>query len=224
VYGKCTAEEHVKLPEWATPQLGITSYTDGKTCPTYTHDAHPPHLLDKAIAIITDVDVGDRITLRTYERGKSIAREQAEVLRITPTTMVVRFLNATHRIRIHGTQRSGHHPGTVIDMDSWGIDPEAPIVRKAERTEHPERAPEMLKGIKVGDEVPLIGYPPFDGMRKRVKVIRMRQNGDLVVRMNSKRTARMHRKGPLAGVIDGEVFCLDTTEEAYAGQDANTAG
>lgn len=215
-HGYCDAEAFMELPEWASAQQGVTHFDDGQKCPAYKHDAHKSHPLDRARGVAVAAQIGDKIPMRTYERGKPVSRTSAEVLHHSKHYVTVSMLNGRYRIRLDGAEARGHRPCTVVGMEAWGVDPDGETIRRATRTEHPERAEQMLKRLKPGDSVPVIGYPPFDGITRRLTIVRQRSTGDFVVRMNSKRTARMYRKGPLAGIIEGEVFCLDTTGESDA--------
>lgn len=201
-----------RAPFWmGGRELCVVGCDDGEDCEAYLHNPKPFERDDlKAMNYLLDADVGDKIGMRNYRPGAEVERFVAEVLHITDRTVVVRMFNRDFRLRLKPAAKRELRAGRVVGSEHWGVDPDAPIIRRKQRTERPEKAVAMLHKVRAGDALPLIGYPPFDGVRKLVKVTKT--SGQFVtVRMNSKRTAKMHRTGPLAGIIDNEVFCLDTT-------------
>lgn len=209
--GLCQAEWHTKgRPYWAEPRFMETQWDDGAACAAYRHESRRPHPLDDARAFIALSEVGDIIPMRTYSRG-NISRTNAEVLYRNNSYITVRMLNGTYRLRLNST--NGHHAGTIIGMDEWGVDMQGEIKRHDPEAMHPERAIEIVASTKPGDHINLIGLPPFHRMRKTAKVLG-KSDKYLTIRIDrSRRKSKMHASGPLAGIIEGEVWTLDTTGE-----------
>lgn len=206
----CAVEHEMKQPFWHMAIMPVTRWDEGTACRVYRHDANKPHLLDDAPALLALVEVGDRLPMRTYRIG-DVDHAIAEVVHRNNTTVTVRMLNGTYRIRIRPTEH--HYGGTVMDMEEWGIDVHGSIERAATVQQQPGRANEMLFAVKVGDLLPLVGYPPFTGMRKTGRVMAI-SDKYLTIRIGQRRRkAKMHHKGPLAGIIEGEVWTLDTSGE-----------
>lgn len=201
---------------WAPPRT--TSYTDGSECAAYVHVKRKPHPLDKSTAMLVKAQVGDLIPLRTWsivDKSRSdgdISRTEARVLSHSKKFVVVRAWNTTHRIRVRASVRE--RAGTVIGMEDWGLDVGRPIQKRVPRTEHPERAVGMLRKVRAGGTVPIIGYPPLDGVTRDAKVLVVAAT-HLVIRIG-RRKVQMIRTGPQAGIIPGEVFTLNTTESSDA--------
>lgn len=217
VLGTCEAESMGGAPFWAKPRECQTSYGEGTDCAAYAHDAHKPHPLDKATGFLLGVNVGDTIGMRTYQRRGNTSYCNAQVLRVSKNMVSIAMMNSTFRIRIHAEKRERHRAGTVIGMDEWGVDLDAPVIKVGHRYERPERGEDMLKRASVGQQLPLIGYPPFDGMRKLARVTAVYPDKLTLVLVNGKRRMKMYRKGAMAGLIEGEPWCLDTTEEVNHG-------
>ena len=194
---------------WAPPRT--TSHFDGEQCPAYVHVKRRPHPLDLSTAILVKAQVGDTLTLRTWWVG-DISRIDAQVLSHSKKFIVIRAWNTTHRLRKRASVRE--RAGTVIGMEDWGLDVHRPIQKRVPRTERPERAAGMLRKVKAGGTVPIIGYPPLDGITRDAKVLVVAAT-HLVVRIG-RRKAKMIRIGPQAGIIPGEVFTLNTTESSDA--------
>lgn len=207
--GWCKAESSLdKRPFWAEPRQVHTAWDDGAACNAYRHESRRPHPLDDARAFIALSEVGDIIPMRTYSRG-NVSKTEAEVLYRNNSYITVRMLNGTYRIRLNST--NGHHAGTIIGMDEWGVDMQGEIKRHDPEALHPELAIGMVSKAKPGDHLPLIGLPPFNRMRKRAKVLG-KSDKYLTIRIDrSRRKSKMHAAGPLAGIIEGEVWTLDTT-------------
>lgn len=215
--GECTWQP-VRAPFWFAPPRSPLFLTpdSGTDCEAHMYDKHRPHPLDQARAFLAQRQVGDLIGMRTYGRG-SISRQSAKVLRHTKNFVVIELFNRHVRVRYDDTTR-GERGGTVMELPDWGVDFHAQVVPATARAEHPERALNLLRGIKVGDEVPLIGYPPMDGMRRMARVTQVYAN-KLKIRIG-KRKALMYRRGTLAGIIEGDVWTLDTTDHASETQTA----
>lgn len=210
VLGRCAAKP-LRVPFWADPLLGIpnTAYTDGSNCEAFNYDKWREHPLDKAPGILMQAQVGDTLTLRTYGIGKPIDRMEAKVVGHSKNFVTVEFLNAAYRIRVDDTQRLGR-AGMVVGMPDWGLDVEAEIRRAEFEQERPELAEKMLRNVRIGDWVPLIGYPPLDGISRTGRVYGV-EKGRLKLKVGrSKRV--MYRTGPMAGIIEGDVFVLDTRD------------
>lgn len=186
----------------------VTHRDSGSTCAAYSHQRWRPHPLDRAPSILSRVLVGDLLPMRTYDYGE-VTRSTAEVTAHHKHFVAIRMLNANYRMRIRATEFQ--RPGTVVGLPSWGLDVDRPITKRVEHAEHPERAAAMLAKVRTGDALPLVGYPPFDGMRRRGKVGTVTGSA-IRVRVDRKRVAWMHRTGPLAGVMPGEVWTLDTRD------------
>lgn len=214
--GLCTWEPERK-PEWMDVMEPVPRvHTDGVFCDTYKHvpGRDQQHPLNEARAFLARANRGDTLPMRTYAIGE-VDRAEAVVESHTRNFVNVRFLNGHYRIRYDATDRD--HAGTVIGMERWGVDTAGQIKRAgATFTVHPELAEGILTKLKVNDWITLIGYPPFDGQRKQARVMRVQPNR-LVLQIG-RRKAYMHRRGPLAGVIDNDVFVLDTTEEGHGRQ------
>lgn len=196
------------VPAWTHTVEAKTRFDDGKECPVYRHQPDRPHPLERAEGIVAGLLVGDRITLRTYERG-AVSREKGLVVRHAPEFLLVDAFNTRHRLRRRTAVRG--YAGTLVGMESWGIDMDAPIEREPPPKEHPDRAAGMLAKVRKGQWLPLLGYPPFEGQRIRARVLSVHP-GHIFVRIK-RRKARMYRKDPLAGIIEGEAWVLDTTGE-----------
>lgn len=218
--GSCDQPEHVVQPFWklSLPRNAsnyfhhATGFDQGSDCDAYEHDAHKPHALDKTGEFMAPVLVGDKIPMRTYERKGFSSHLNAEVLAFGRGWAKIRMLNRDYRMRTVDTKRG--RAGTVVGLPSWGLDTQGKVVRNAVAPDHPERAENLLLVVAPKMRLRLRGLPPFDGMTRTVQVhavspdwIRFRLDG-------IKR--RMHRRGPLAGVIDGELWYLDT-EDTHAG-------
>lgn len=206
--GRCTYFDSAKRPPWLESATATTAFDEGRNCTVYRHQPDKPHPLERAEPTVALLQVGDRITLRTYERG-AVSRTKATVLKHLPDYLAVEAFNGRHRLRRRIAYRG--YAGALVGMESWGIDLDAPIERAAPRKEHPERAVGMLSMVARGQWLPLIGYPPRDGERIKAQVIDVKP-GFLTIKIGT-RKARMYRKEPLAGIIEGEVFVLDTTGE-----------
>lgn len=197
----------VARPFWMDEMSEITKHDDGTTCRAYRHEAHKLHELDASRSYLAKAQVGDQITMRTYDIG-AISRTEAEVVKHTPRFVIVRMFNDYRRVRLEATA-ARHRAGSVVGMEDWGVDLQAPIMRGTVELQRPERAEGMLAGVKRGDRVPVMGLPPFDGQRKQLYVTSTSKN--LLFLAFGRRKLRMHRAGPLAGIIEGEVWTLDTT-------------
>ena len=222
--GVCRAEVEadLKLPFWREPEPGgaLTVWDQGTACPAYKHERDKPHILDDARAFLALVEEGDRIPMRTYSRGEP-QRAMAEVMRRNNRFITIRFLNAHYRMRLNATLHA--HAGTIMGMEEWGVDVYGRIERAEARTEHPERAVEIIKAAHVGSIVELIGYPPFHRMRKTAKVLG-KTDQYLTIRIDRhRRKMKMHAAGPLAGIIEGEVWTLDTTGDTHHDQAGQAA-
>lgn len=197
------------IPE---PEIAVR-YDQGTDCETFAYDKHPAHPLDNARAYLALAQNNDVIPMRTYDRG-TIDHGTARVVHHNRMCVTVDFLNARYRIRLDPVERPTRiHGGTVIGMERWGVDLSQPIQSAATFTVHPERAEPMLRNVKVGDKLQLIGYPPFDGMRRSARVVHVRPN-EVVLKLGTRsvRHSHMVRKGPLAGTVMGDVWVLDTTD------------
>lgn len=208
VTGECMAAVlNPRRPAWMDDETtAVTFWDHGTTCRAYKHDKHKPHPLDDARGRLVTVNPGDVIPMRTYNLG-TISHATAKVLRFDKRFVTIELFNAHYRIRLDATEFE--KPGTVVGLPDWGIDLAGPIMRAPSRREEPAKAASMLHAIKTGDSVPLIGYPPFDGMRKDARVL-VAAADHLTIRIG-RRKAKMYRRGALAGIIEGEVWCLDTT-------------
>lgn len=221
--------EHVpdRAPFWTQPTTHDTRFDEGKQCPAYEHQKRKPHPLDHSQAYLASAQVGDVLPMRTYGISDITSYAHAEVVRHNRVFVTVRMFNASYRIRRTDCDRQ--HGGTVIGMEQWGVDIAQPIKRAGVQREHPERAEGMLRGLHVGDLVPLLGYPPLDNLRRQAKVMAL-SAATLTLRVG-RRKVRMYRKGPLAGLTIDDVWVLDTTGEDHAqqadqkdGSDAVAAG
>lgn len=208
-HGVCTGEwNNARRPFWAEPREAVTRWDDGAACPAYKHDGHKAHPLDDARTFIALAEVGDRLPMRTYSRTDP-QRAMAEVLHRNNHFFTIRFLNAHYRLRLDGT--TTEHAGTIMGMEEWGVDLAGKIERAEARVESPELAIGILKAAKVGDKLNLIGYPPFNHVRKTATVL-VKTDKFLTIRIDKRRRKnKMHASGPLAGIIEGEVWTLDTT-------------
>lgn len=220
-HGTCQAEwSEPKRPFWAEPREAVTSWDDGPSCAAYRHEKDKPHMLDDARAFLALVEEGDRIPMRTYSRGEP-QRATAEVMRRNNRFITIRFLNAHYRMRLNATLHA--HAGTIMGMEEWGVDVYGRIEHAEARTEHPERAIEIIKAAEVGSILELIGYPPFHRMRKTAKVL-TKTDKYLTIRIDRhRRKMKMHAAGPLAGIIEGEVWTLDTTGDTHHDQAGQAA-
>ena len=161
-----------------------------------------------AAAVMLTVQAGDKVPLRTYDGGDP-GHATAPVLRIGRRFAMIELFNRTYRMRLRDSPRLGP-AGMVMGLETWGLDMERPIIRGGVRKEHPERAGWMLRGVKPGYFLPLIGYPPMDGHKVDAFVVAVTPQY-VTVRIG-RRKARMYRNGPLAGLIEGDVYVLDTTD------------
>lgn len=164
--------------------------------------------LEGAAAVMLTVQAGDWVPVRTYG-DEGVGREMAYVARIGRRFAMVELFNATYRMRLRDSPRLGP-AGMIMGLESWGLDMERTIERAGVRKEHPERAGWMLRGVKPGYFLPLIGYPPMDGHKLDAFVTAV--TPQYVTLRVGRRKAKMHRTGPLAGIIEGEVYVLDTTD------------
>lgn len=198
-------------PNWLVDLEGDSnvSYDDGEDCDAFRYDKHKPHPLDQARGYLARAQVGDTIGMRTYSIG-AVSRTRAKVMRHARTFAVVEMFNRHVRVRYEPTNR-GQRAGTVIEMEDWGVDPAATIgTPSLMRGEHPERALDMLRRVRAGDKVPLIGYPPLDNQRRTATILSYDAN-KLTLRIGRRKVV-MYRRGALAGIIEGDVWTLDTTE------------
>lgn len=212
--------EHVpdRAPFWTQPITHDTRWDDGKECQAYEHAKNKPHPLDNARAYLATAQVGDTLLMRTYSVGVETTFAHADVVRHNRNFVTVRMFNTFYRVRRDAAQVASkwHHGGTVIGMEQWGVDTSAPITRGGVPREHPERAEGMLRSLRKGDTIRVIGYPPLDNQRKDAKVLTI-SAGTLTLRIG-RRKVRMYRKGALAGITIDDVWVLDTTEESHASQ------
>lgn len=210
--------EHVpdRAPFWTQPLTHDTKWHDGMECPAYEHAKNKPHPLDNARSYLATAQVGDTLLMRTYTRGADTTFAHADVVRHNKNFVTVRMFNAFYRVRrdsaTDGSAR--YHGGTIIGMEQWGVDTSAPITRAGVQREHPERAEGMLRNVKKGGVINVIGYPPLDNQRKEARVLTI-SAGTLTLRIG-RRKVRMYRKGALAGCTIDDVWVLDTTEESHA--------
>lgn len=209
-HGYCTGDHVTKRPFWAIPTIISTKWDEGTACPVYRHQREKPHPLDRAPTVLLGAEVGDRLPVRTYRRG-DIDRASAEVIHRNRHFLVVRMLNGSYRMRLNFTEH--FYAGTIIELEDWGLDMEREIERVAARKEHPERAVALLQGLRIGSIIPLVGYPPFAHLRKTAKVLGISDKYITIRIDRHRRKSKMHASGPLAGIIEGEVWTLDTTEE-----------
>lgn len=199
---------HDKPPTIALP------YTSGEDCEAFMYEKHKPHPLDNARALIAKAQVGDALMMRTYTMG-AINHAKAIVLRHTKNFAVVEMFNTHVRVRYDATAR-GERPGTVIEWPDWGVNTQLGIMPSTQytRTERQELAGDMLRGVKIGDEVPLIGYPPMDG-EKRIGIVRAINANKLTLSIGRRKVV-MYRRGAMAGIIEGDIWTLDTTDARQA--------
>lgn len=214
IEGICQPPVPPRRPFWNqddVPPMYQTKHDDGALCPGYVHQRDKPHPLDRATAVLIRLRPGDKVTIRSFAPGRGlIDRAQADVLRITSSHVVVTAFNAEYRIRIVASVRE--RPGTVVNLDGWGLDPDAPVQRATARLERMQEAELRLAKVKSGDKVPLLGYPPFEGQTKEAHVLATR--GKLIrMRCGHGPVLNMHRKGPLAGLIENDpLWVLDTRD------------
>lgn len=207
--GLCQKRD-LKLPVWAKVEGSpITHYLDGRDCKTFDNTKRKPHLLDATTKTLMAAKKGDHLTMRTLNRGGERDYRQALVLGAGRIFVDIELFNARHRLRIHRT--AAGLAGTAASLPGWGVDPSKPLDRGNKRTERPERAVEMLTGLKRGDRIPVIGYPPLDSVRKQARVMVVGRQ-KLTLRLG-RRKVWMYRTGPMAGIIENDIFVLDTTEE-----------
>lgn len=205
-----------RAPGWYGPAAHMpVTYDYGTECDAYRHlkEKDRTHPLDFARPFLATANKGDTIPMRTYDIGE-VSRATAVVEQHGRSFVAVRFLNGLYRIRLEPTDRE--HGGTIIGMERWGVDTGGTIVRGETFTAHPDRAEPMLAKVKAGEFIPLIGYPPFDGQRRQAMVLRVQPNR-LQIKLG-RRKAWMHRRGELAGVIEGDVYVLDTTEDTHGSE------
>lgn len=209
--GVCSAEWAMKhRPFWAEPRQLATRWDEGTACTAYKHDSHKPHPLDRAREYLLTVDKGDKLPMRSYRVGE-VDHATAVVVSRNQRHLIVQLFNGTHRLRIDATDN--HRGGTIMGMEEWGIDTEQPIEHVRLPTEHPERAAEQVAAMKPGDTIHLIGYPPFRHVRKTAKVHAVTDKYVTIRIDRYRRKSKMHAAGPLVGIIEGELFALDTTGE-----------
>lgn len=218
-HGTCTGEwNSAKRPYWAEPREAITSWDDGQACAAYKHDKRKPHPLDDARAFISLAEVGDRLPMRTYSRGEP-QRTTAEVVHRNSQFFTVRMLNAHYRLRLDAT--TTERAGTIMGMEEWGVDLGGLIERREARTEQPELAKAIIDAAVVGSTLHIVGYPPFNHVRKTAKVL-IKTDKYLTIRIDRhRRKSKMHAAGPLAGIIEGEVWTLDTTGVTHHDEEPN---
>lgn len=209
--GVCWGEHAAKrMPFWSYARETRTKWDDGMTCQAYKHDANKTHPLDDAHAFIALAEVGDKLPMRTYSRGEPSRAALAEIVHRNSQCFTVRMFNGLYRMRLNAT--TTHKAGTLIELDDWGVDTQGEIERIAARVEHPEKAVDILKQAKVGSTIGLVGYPPFNNMRKTAKVLGISDRYVTLRIDRHRRKSRMYVSGPLAGIIEGEVWTLDTTD------------
>lgn len=209
VTAECHAPTPARLPFWQRLlPAQTTGKDDGKDCDAYSHIRQRAHPLDHAGELVIRAQVGDRIPMRTYGPGH-VSHTEARVIRHTLGACIVEMHNTPHRIRYRAAQ--GHRPGTVIGLERWGVDMNGRVIRATVKREDMTRAKGMLAGVKVGDTIRLLGYPPFDGMTKDVRVSVVEKTR-IAVRLGRGKQW-MHRTGPHAGLlINNPLWVLDTTE------------
>lgn len=217
-FGKCEAPRPVDAPFWmAWPQqtdLSVTRYDQGYDCDGYVHGKHKPHPLDAAPAIVVGLNKDDTIGLRTYTQGSYVSRTTARVVRVTTTYAIVQVFGREYRMRMNPARRE--RGGTLVDMPEWGLDLDTPVTRASRPKEQWHRAAAILHDVQKGDKVRLLGYPPFEGKRKRAHVLRAGAT-ELLIRCGQGPKLRMYRTGPMAGLlVEDPTFVLDTTEETHA--------
>lgn len=214
-YGFCTWSPE-RGPYWwsgdyATLADKLTIFDGGTDCKAYRHDKLKPHPLDGARAYLAGANVGDWIVLRNYRIGAGYNVEGAKVLRYNRDFMWVEVAGKEEKIRLNPVKRTGERAGTLVSNPSFGVDITRNITRMVREEEHPELAVDMLRKAKVGDMIHVVGYPPFDNQRKRLRVL-VAARSHLTLKLGRRRV-RMHRTGDYAGIIEGEFFVLDTTGE-----------
>lgn len=206
ILSDCEAKPE-RPPFWLHTDPTPTRFDEGTTCPAYVHDKRKPHPLDRSPGIIVGLAKDDVIQLRTYTPGTALSTTKAEVIRVGRDHVTIRMFNAEYRMRVRSTERE--RAGTVVGMEDWGIDTVAPIQRAGRPMHDMRRAPELLAKVRVGDKVPLVGYPPFDGMTKQAHVLRAGRD-ELVLRCGHGPKLYMHRRGPMAGLVSNDpLWILD---------------
>lgn len=209
--GTCMGQFEVKRrPFWVQPVEFETRWDEGTACSAYKHDRHKEHPLDGAREYLMLVEKGDMIPMRTYRLGE-VDHTMAELVSRNSKHLIVKMLNGTWRIRLDGTEQ--HKGGTVMGMEEWGIDPERKVEYVRRSLERPERAVEILAKVQPGDTINLIGYPPFNEMRMTARVLTVTDKYVTIRIRHYRRKSKMHARGVYAGIIEGELFTLDTTEQ-----------
>lgn len=206
--GGCTPPPPKGLPFWAAGSVApyhMTGHDEGKTCPAYAHGGmNKPHPLDQSPRVTMVVCKGDMIPMRTYVEGAgghSVA--EAKVLGYGKNHLIVELFNTTHHIRIAASARQ--RAGTVIGVESWGVDMDAPVRRSGRPVGNLEGAESFLAGVKTGMRVPLAGLPPFDGVTKVAYVVGRPKKDTLLIRVGNRgKRMTMATTGPLAGLVTSD--------------------
>lgn len=204
--GTCEQQEHAKRPFWLrTPEMLHTQWDAGDDCATYLHDAHKPHPLDKAPAYMAMVQPGDTITLRTYAIG-DVSRVPAKVLRYAGRNFaIVGAFNGEYRMRLRDAARG--RAGTLVGMEGWGVDVEArPISPEREQYDHQRMLDTLAKLTDPGYITLNNLLDPSKRLRTRITSLTRDRVGFSIEGRN--RTTM--RTGPMAGVIAGELWTVDT--------------
>jgi hypothetical protein len=203
--GQCTAGRPPKTPFWHKDEEFAprnTFHHQGVDCAAYVHDKRKPHPLDNATALLLPLHKGDVIHLRTYLEAKPVEVVPAEVIGHGKNHVRVRFFNAEWHIRIRPSER--HRAGTVIGWESWGIDPHGDIVRAGRPLNKLDDAEQRLAKVIRGSRIQLVGWPPFDGVRKTAYVVSTHRDY-LVIRVgNAGKKLTMQRTGPMAGIVTND--------------------
>lgn len=180
---------------------------DGKDCQAYDHlpDKDRPHPLDKAAWYMTDVQAGDTITVRTYSVG-AVTYIAARVKSYHRGFAVIEMMNRSYRMRLKDSKRG--RAGTIIDLPDWGLDVEAPVQRKDREQYAMEKALALLANVKAGDVITLVDV--LNGNQYRGERVTAVSKARISLTIDGRRRW-MHREGPLAGVIEGELWVLELT-------------